>query len=150
MEQGVPGSSYDAGSHRSPCPPLNHPRDECRELSTPRRARPQAWPRSGPNPRDNQGQGLIDAQRQSKKRHQGEIEARHKKGGTDHADPPQKTHQRPSYGLAFCERCTFDADRRSDGLSSREIAPCKKCLRTGRPKQIIAPLPAAASRPDRR
>ena len=48
------------------------------------------------------------------------------------------------------ERGTFDADRRSDGLSSREIAPCKKCLRTGRPKQIITPLPAAASRPDRR
>src|ERR1700730_4896698 len=30
-----------------------------------------------------------------------------------------------------------DADRRSDGLPSREIVPCKKCLRTGRPKQII-------------
>jgi hypothetical protein len=35
-------------------------------------------------------------------------------------------------------------------LPSREIAPRKKCLRTGRPKQIITPIPAAASRPDRR
>jgi len=33
---------------------------------------------------------------------------------------------------------------------SLEIAPRKKCLRTRRSKEIITPLPAAASHSDRR
>src|SRR5215204_1325090 len=65
MGQGVPGPSYDAGSHRPPGPSLDHLRDECRELSTPRRTRPQAWSRAAADARDNQGNELIDAQRQS-------------------------------------------------------------------------------------
>ena len=44
----------------------DHLRDECRELSTPRRTRPQAWSRPAADARDNQGKELIDAQRQSK------------------------------------------------------------------------------------
>src|SRR5271167_4119743 len=66
MGQGVPRSSYDAGSHRPPRPSRHHLRNECRELSTPRRTRPQAWPRPAPDARDNQGKSLIDAARQSK------------------------------------------------------------------------------------
>src|SRR5712671_4116986 len=61
MGQGVPRPSYDAGSHRPPGPSLDHLRDECRELSTPRRTRPQAWTRAAADPRDNQGKRLIDA-----------------------------------------------------------------------------------------
>jgi len=44
----------------------------------------------------------------------------------------------------------MNADQQSDSLMSLEIAPRKKYLRTGRPKEIITPLPAAASRSDRR
>src|SRR5215831_5402107 len=66
MGQGVSRPSYDAGSHRPPRPSLDHLRDECRELSTPRRPRPQAWFRATADARDNQGKRLIDAQRQSK------------------------------------------------------------------------------------
>src|SRR5436190_21101674 len=61
MGQGVPGPSYDAGSDRPPGPSLDHLRDECRELSTPRRTRPQAWTRAAADPRNNQGKRLIDA-----------------------------------------------------------------------------------------
>ena len=49
-----------------PRPSRHHLRNECRELSAPRRTRPQAWSRPAANARDNQGKGLIDAQRQSK------------------------------------------------------------------------------------
>src|SRR5262245_53298678 len=66
MGQGVSRPSYDAGSHRPPRPSLDHLRDECRELSTPRRPRPQAWSRATADARDNQGKRLIEAQRQSK------------------------------------------------------------------------------------
>jgi hypothetical protein len=43
-----------------------------------------------------------------------------------------------------------NADQQSDSLMSLQIAPRKKCLLTGRPREIITPLPAAASRSDRR
>jgi hypothetical protein len=43
-----------------------------------------------------------------------------------------------------------NADQRSDSPMSLEIAPRKKCLRTRRSKEIITPLPAAASHSDRR
>jgi DNA replication protein DnaC len=66
LGQGVSRSSHDAGSHRPPRPSLDHLRDECRELSPPRRTRPQAWSGAAADARDNQGKGLIDAQRQSK------------------------------------------------------------------------------------
>src|SRR3974377_1524387 len=66
MGQGVSRPSHDAGSHRPPRPSLDHLREECRELSTPRRTRPQAWSRAAADARDNQGKRLIVAPRQSK------------------------------------------------------------------------------------
>src|SRR5438132_706067 len=46
MGQGLSRSSYDARRHRPPRPSLDHLRDECRELSTPRRTRAQACSRT--------------------------------------------------------------------------------------------------------
>jgi hypothetical protein len=43
--------------------------DLVQRLQIARRARPQAWTRAAADPRDNQGKSLIDAQRQSTKRH---------------------------------------------------------------------------------
>src|SRR6266700_3393896 len=61
---------YDARGHRSPCPPLHDPGDECRELSPSRGPRSKARSRPATSPRDNQenreGRRLIDVPRQSK------------------------------------------------------------------------------------
>ena len=63
--QAFPDQALTLAAHRSPRPSRHHLRDERRELSTPRRTRPQAWSRPPAHPCDNQGKGLIDAQRQS-------------------------------------------------------------------------------------
>ena len=54
MGQDLPRPGYDARGHRSPCPSLHDPGDECRELSPPRgpRSKARSWPASCP--RDNQ------------------------------------------------------------------------------------------------
>jgi DNA replication protein DnaC len=46
VEQGLPGSCYDARRHRSPRSPRHHRRDERRKLSQAHRARAEAWSRA--------------------------------------------------------------------------------------------------------
>jgi DNA replication protein DnaC len=54
LGQGLSRPSPDARRHRPPRPSRHYFRDECRELSTPRSTRSQAWPRTTTNARDNQ------------------------------------------------------------------------------------------------
>jgi hypothetical protein len=63
--KGVPRPGHDARRHRPPRPSRHHPGDERRKLSPPRRHQPQARSRTAAGPRDNQGNRLIVAQRQS-------------------------------------------------------------------------------------
>jgi hypothetical protein len=59
---------HDGRGRRPPGSSRHHLRDERRELPPPRRARTQARPRPPAGPRDNHGQRLIAAPRQSNPR----------------------------------------------------------------------------------